>query len=235
MSNSELEALIKIGQIAEMQPKRPDLVLFVGRSGGELIDNAKHCYLECFRGNYKFKPLFYTNSAHAAAELRVNGIPFIEDLNIDLITRVGLVVCDDFHWRSGVLEFMTKGAKIFQLWHGIPLKSIGLIQAAIAHKNMAPDRKRWLEFGYSGYDAVLSTSLYVSDEIFSQVFGTKEFVDFGYPRNDVLLRPSSKLDKLDMINVPKDLLARLQTHRRSGGNEAIANQISDWFPEISAD
>ncbi|PZP22647.1 MAG: hypothetical protein DI600_03840, partial [Cutibacterium granulosum] len=24
-------------------------------------------------------------------------------------------------------------------------------------------------------------------------------------------------------------------HRRSGGNEAIANQISDWFPEISAD
>lgn len=221
MSNLELEALLKIGRIAEMKPKRPDLVLFVGRSGGELIDNAKHCYLECFRGNYKFKPLFYTNSAHAAAELRANGIPFIEDLDIELITKVGLVVCDDFHWRSGVLEFMTKGAKLFQLWHGIPLKSIGLIQAATEHKNMSADRKRWLEFGYSGYDAVLSTSPYVSEEIFSQVFGTKEFVDFGYPRNDVLLRPSSKLDKLDMINAPKDLLARLQAHRRSGGKVVV--------------
>ncbi len=218
---SDIETLLKIRHLAEKQPKQPGLVLFVGRSGGELIDNAKHCYLESIRGNYKFKALFITNSAHAAAELRANGVPFIDDLDIDLITRVSLVVCDDFHWRSSVLEFMTAGSKRFQLWHGIPLKSIGFIQAATEHKNMPPDRKKWLEFGYSGYDAVLSTSPYVSEKIFKQVFGTKEFVDFGYPRNDVLLRPSSKLDKLDMINVPKDLLARLQGHRKKGGKVVV--------------
>lgn len=47
---SEVETLLTIGQLAEMQPKQPDLVLFLGRSGGELIDNAKHCYLEAVRG-----------------------------------------------------------------------------------------------------------------------------------------------------------------------------------------
>ncbi len=217
MAELDLAAFVKIAKLAELQPKQADLVLFIGRSGGELIDNVKHCYLESIRGDYKFKSLFYTNSAHAAAELSANGVPFIDELDIELITKVALVVCDDFHWRSGVLEFMTKGAKLFQLWHGIPLKSIGLIQAATEHKNMSPDRKNWLEFGYSGYDAVLSTSPYVSEEIFKQVFGTKEFVDFGYPRNDVLLRPGAKLDKLDMLNVPKDLLGKIQAHRRPGG------------------
>ncbi len=221
MSNSEVETLIKIGELAEKRPKQPDLVLFIGRSGGELIDNAKHCYLESVRGKYKFKTIFYTNSPAAATELTANGVPFNSELDMDLITQAALVVCDDFHWRSGVLEFMTKGAKLFQLWHGIPLKSIGLIQAATEHKNMPPDRKRWLEFGYSGYDAVLSTSPYVSEEIFSRAFGAKEFVDFGYPRNDVLLRPSLKLDKLDMINVPKNLLTRLQAHRKAGGKVVV--------------
>ncbi len=221
MSNLELETLLKIEKLAEQRAKQPDLVLFIGRSGGELIDNAKHCYLESIRGKYKFKPIFYTNSAHAAAELSAHGIPYIMELDIDLITRAALVVCDDFHWRSGVLEFMTKGAKLFQLWHGIPLKSIGLIQAATEHKNMSPDRKNWLEFGYSGYDAVLSTSPYVSEEIFNQAFGAKEFVEFGYPRNDVLLRPSLKLDKLDMVNAPKDLLARLQAQRKAGGKTVV--------------
>lgn len=221
MSELDLAAFIKIAKLAELQPKQADLVLFIGRSGGELIDNVKHCYLESIRGDYKFKSLFYTNSAHAAAEFSANGIPFIDELDFELITKVALVVCDDFHWRSGALEFMTKGAKIFQLWHGIPLKSIGLIQAATEHKNMSPDRKRWLEFGYSGYDAVLSTSPYVSEQIFNQAFGAKEFVEFGYPRNDVLLRPSLKLDKLDMINVPKNLLTRVQAQRKAGGKVVV--------------
>lgn len=221
MAATEMEILLKIGELASLKKKQPDMVLFLGRNGGELIDNAKHCFLESRRNKYKFQSVFFTESAHAGSELTSAGIPFLSNLDIDFLSRVALVVCDDFHWRRGALEFMTKGAKIFQLWHGIPLKSIGLLQAATEHQNMQPLRREWLEYGYSGYDSVLSTSAYVSENIFKQAFGTKEFVDLGYPRNDVLLRPLSKLDKLDMLNAPADLLRRMQAHRKSGGKVVI--------------
>lgn len=217
MTELNVEMLLKLAELSGKTPKQPDLVLFLGRNGGDLIDNGKHCYLESLRGGYKFKSLFYTKHPHAATTLADAGLPCLRDFDFELLSRVAVIVCDDFHWRGGVLDYMTRGAKVFQLWHGIPLKSIGMIQAAIEHQNMPPERKRWIEFGYGGYDAVLSTSEYVSREIFSQVFGTCRFVNLGYPRNDVLLRPTARLDKLDMINVPKAVMARLHAHRRAGG------------------
>ena len=221
MSELTVDMLLKLAGIAEQTPKASDLVLFIGRNGGELIDNCKYCYLESVRGDYGFKSLFYPASRKEAAFLDANNIPYLKELDLDVLSRVSTIVCDDFHWRKSVMEFMTRGAKIFQLWHGIPLKSIGLIQAKTEHDNMPPERQQWLNYGYSGYDAVLSTSSYVSENIFNQVFATKRFVNLGYPRNDVLLRPLSKLDKLDMINVPQDVLARLQEHRRSGGKVMV--------------
>ena len=211
------EMLLKMSHIAGNTPKINKLVLFLGRSGGQLIDNAKHCYLESIRGNYNFKSILYTECRQAASELMTNKVSFINELDFTLLSRVAVVVCDDFHWRGGIIDHMTHGAKIIQLWHGIPLKSIGMVQALTEHQNMSQERQSWIRFGYSGYEAVLSTSDYVAKNIFNQVFETKKFLNFGYPRNDVLLRPTVKLDKLDMINVPRKLLSRLQQHRKSGG------------------
>ena len=134
-------------------------------ANGELIDNCKYCYIESLRNNYKFKSLFYPSSEKESEVLAASGIPYLKELNFDIFSRVSTVICDDFHWRKGPVDIMTRGAKIFQLWHGIPLKSIGLIQAATEHDNMPPQRQEWLRFGYSGYEAVLSTS--ASATIFS--------------------------------------------------------------------
>ena len=216
-SELTLDMVLKMGELAEKTPKIPDLVLFLGRSGGSLIDNVKHLFLETVRHRYRFKNIFYTDMLQAATELTMYNTPVLTEFDFDLFSRAAWVVCDDFHWRNTLLEYMTKGARIFQLWHGIPLKSIGLIQAATEHQNMPPQRKEWIRFGYSGYDAVLSPSEYVSREIFSQVFGTKQFVNFGYPRTDVFLRPGRNLDKFDMINVPADILGQMQRMRKSGG------------------
>ncbi len=221
MSELTVDMLLKLAEVSGNTPKIPDLVLFLGRNGGGLFDNAKHCYLETVRNKYRFKSVFYTASPRAERELSALGVSFINELDFELLSRVALIVCDDFYWRESLVEYITKGAKIFQLWHGIPLKSIGMVQATIEHRNMSPERQRWIRFGYSGYNTVLSTSEYVSREIFSQVFETGKFVNLGYPRNDVLLRPATKLDRLDMLNVPRDILARLQRQRKAGGKVVV--------------
>ena len=188
MTPQDSEMLQRLGEVSAQQPKESDLVLFLGRKDGQLIDNVKYCYLETVRRKYNFRSLYHAPSPPMQNLLAGQGVPFMKELDFDLISRVGLVVCDDFYWRSTVLEYMTQGAEIFQLWHGIPLKAIGFAQSGVAHPNMTAERKEWLEFAYSGYNYVLSTSEYVGREIFSRVFGPTEFLNLGYPRNDVLLK-----------------------------------------------
>ena len=67
----------------------------------------------------------------------------------------------------------------------------------------------YLSFVYSNYNTVLSTSPYVSQDIFSRVFKCEQFLEAGYPRNDVLLR---KPDRLDMLNCDPELFGRLRAH-----------------------
>ena len=232
MNSPDSEMLQRLGEVAAGQPKEPDLVLFLGRKDGQLIDNVKYCYLETVRRKYNFRSLYHAPAPSMQNLLAGQGAPFMKELEFDLISRVGLVVCDDFYWRSTVLEYMTQGAGIFQLWHGIPLKAIGLAQTGVAHPNMTAERKEWLEFAYSGYDYVLSTSEYTSREIFSRVFGPARFLNLGYPRNDVLLKPFHKLDKLDMLNVPVEIFARLQAHRKKGGRvAAYLPTFRDYYDE----
>lgn len=229
---TDLEVLLKCAELSKLTPKQKDLVLFIGRRDGCLIDNAKHCFVESRRGKYKFKSIFFTTKPEAIRELKAHNLPCMSAPDLEVLRKVALVVCDDFHWRGGELAYLTHGSKIFQLWHGIPLKSIGIVQANTPHNNMAQDRQEWLKYGYSGYDAVLSTSEFVSKEIFSQAFATKSFVEFGYPRNDVMLRRALDLDKFDMINVPKDIWSRLKQHRSGGGKVVVyMPTFRDYTPD----
>lgn len=81
------------------------------------------------------------------------------------------------HWKFP--RYYTKEQVILNIWHGIPLKRIGLTR------------------GSSGIpaDLTLATSE-ITQKIFSDAFGVplKSVVVAGYPRNDVMLR--AKMDKL---------------------------------------
>ena len=111
------------------------------------------------------------------------------------------------------MELMLKGAKVFQLWHGIPLKSIGFPEAESA-VNMTPEKAEFIRRSYSGYDAVLSTSAYATEHAFSLAFRAGAFPELGYPRNDILTRPPLKHE---MINVDAPLYAEIKEWRKRGG------------------
>ena len=66
---SGLELNMEIIALAKMIPQRKDLVVFVGRNRGVLVDNVKYAYLEAARGNYAFEPLFVTTVPEEAGEL----------------------------------------------------------------------------------------------------------------------------------------------------------------------
>ncbi len=218
VSNQERAAELnaEIITLARMIPQRKDLVVFVGRNRGLLLDNVKYAYLEAAAGGYAFEPLFVTTMPEEAEELARRKLPvclFPGD-NIKVPAQAALVVCDNFDWRLTPLWPLLHRAKVFQLWHGIPLKKIGKVEIE-SPVNMDTDKAKYLETMYSNYDAVVSTSPAVS-RIFSEVFYAppEAYAQAGFPRNDALLRaPTSN----DFINVDADLYGKARAHRKAGG------------------
>ena len=213
---SGLDLNMEIIALAKMIPQRKDLVVFVGRNRGVLLDNVKYAYLEATRGDYAFDPLFVTTMPEEAEELARRKLPvclFPGD-NIRLPAQAALVVCDNFDWRLTPLWPLLHRAKVFQLWHGIPLKKIGRAEIE-SPVNMDPDKAKYLETMYSNYDAIVSTSPEVS-RIFSRVFYAPPgaYAEAGFPRNDALLR---RPDANDFINADADLYGKIRAHRKAGG------------------
>jgi CDP-glycerol glycerophosphotransferase len=83
---------------------------------------------------------------------------------------------------------------------------------------MDQDKAALLRMGYSHYDAVASTSPWVTRELFSRVFQAASFMEHGYPRNDVLLRAPAGHD---LLNADRDCYARVKRHRGSGGRVVV--------------
>ena len=211
-----LELNMEIITLAKMIPQRKDLVVFVGRNRGVLVDNVKYAYLEAARGGYAFEPLFVTTAPEEAEELARRKLPvcLFPGENIRLPAQAALVVCDNFDWRLTPLWPLLHRASVFQLWHGSPLKKIGRVEIE-SPVNMDADKAKYLETMYSNYDAVVSTSPEVS-RIFSQVFYAppEAYAEAGFPRNDALLR---RPDANDFINVDTDLYGKIRAHRKGGG------------------
>ncbi len=211
-----LAAVKRLAELLAKTPREPDQVVFVGRSNGLFIDNGKYAFLHAHRHAPHLRCSFMTFEAAAAKALRAEGLPafcFDDADGPAQLARAGIVVSDDFWWRiKSTAGAFVRNAYMVQLWHGIPLKAIGFpeIESPV---NMTPEKAQELTLGYSGYDAVLSTSPFFREHAFSRAFRAKAFWDIGYPRNDALLRP---LDRLDLINADQALYADLVRARKKG-------------------
>lgn len=102
------------------------------------------------------------------------------------------------HWRFP--RFYTSNQTILNIWHGIPLKRIGLMVKATGIPA----------------DLTLATSE-TTKKIFAKSFGVPDesIIVAGYPRNDVLLR--AKKDKVAIKN-------------KLEGNLAAFDKILIWLP-----
>jgi len=202
-------------ELARVAPKT-DLVIFAGRVGGRLMDNVKYLFRHCVQADLPFRSIFLTHYEDEHKALSKAGLPslfFPSDEAVRMLPRAKLVVADDFWWKTHSLAYhLLSRAQSLQLWHGIPLKLIGFPEME-SEVNMTPDKVEHLSFGYSGYDAAISTSPFVTETSLGRVFEAREMWETGYPRNDVLLREP---DDVDLMGVDMEAFIRIKVMRKAG-------------------
>ena len=125
--------------------------------------------------------------------------------------------------KADVNNFLINGAKIINLWHGAPMKKIGLDNKFHYNNYINIIQKYFYPFFYEfDIDYVLSTSD-IFDKKLSKAFDLKieNILKFGYPRNDIFFNNTDTHKLLKNIN--KDLnnpkkIIYLPTFRENGDN-----------------
>lgn len=217
---------IMFGPLTLVVPRRPHLYVFVGRDGGRFLDNCKYlfCSFQTIETVHT-TAVFLTNNADLRQAIREKG-GIADDLGgirgMWMFLRAGTLVVDSVDWSRSWRFAASRGARVVQLWHGIPLKEIEL---ALYRKQLL-SLSAWVRSALRTYkkitgrftcvDILLCTSRFIAEKAFEQCFCAKRISVAGYPRNDVLLADSN--DRSSMIEINVDVAARvaIAKHRESG-------------------
>jgi CDP-glycerol glycerophosphotransferase len=202
-------------------------VVFVGRECGG--DN----HFEYFGDNIKYAYLAFCEQAAAAGvachfltddERQYNqiagaGLPIMpwfvpdwtaEHVRILLSARVA-VLCNIFYpvdERGLIPHALLQGAKFIQLWHGLPLKEIGMQNVHSLHAY----RPRVAEvLAASGSFDILVGPGEATRAEWAQRFAFHNYAGIGYPRTDVLFRAPSAHEA---INVDHDAMQEMEQAAR---------------------
>jgi CDP-glycerol glycerophosphotransferase len=215
MSQLTQQRIEELALLGHMGNRRDDLVVFLGRLGGRLVDNVKYLYLHACAKGYGFDSFFFTVHQDEYKLLKNAGLPVItlDARGVKILTTAGVIVMDDQPVHQLEAFLLGKGAHKIQLWHGIPLKKIGFPEAE-SSVNMTPEKADNLRANFSACETVLSTSAWATEQFFSKAFMADTFLELGYPRNDILLRAP---EKHDLLNADAECYALVNRHRRSGG------------------
>jgi len=203
-----------LSSVSEIYPKTKT-VIFAG--GSNFGDNVKYAYLsflgEANKVGASCYYLPYNSSQYN--QLKACGLPCLpdalseytpDDIRVCLGAKV-LVLDNHFvphNWKHHLPHSLLRGAKTIQLWHGIPIKEIGLETVATAKIDDPNTVEIMASCG--PFDVFVATSA-VSQTEWARKFSFNAFSTAGYPRNDVLLRDINASDK---INVDTKTLALIE-------------------------
>ncbi|MGE4504958.1 MAG: CDP-glycerol glycerophosphotransferase family protein [Desulfovibrionaceae bacterium] len=177
--------------LADKVEKDPNRYLFIGRNAGEFSGNVKYLYLHFLRKVPQATCHFLTLRRDMAVMLSDAGMPVLHypSDTVDELVRAGTVVVDSISYRRQLYWPLIRHARHVQLWHGIGNKKIGFQLEGAA---CLQGRDQTLVEDHEGYDVLVSTSEFYTEEVFKKSIGAKEFVNLGYPRTDVFTTPLSK-------------------------------------------
>jgi CDP-glycerol glycerophosphotransferase len=123
------------------------------------------------------------------------------------LLRCGTVVVDSTDWSYRGRFTALRGARVVQLWHGVPLKRIELLVAKQIADNLSPLGRlafwtyRALIGRHRRVDFLVSTSAFVAHEAMMSCFNAQQWPATGYPRNDVLLDENLRHHPLMLIGM----------------------------------
>ena len=144
-------------------------------------------------------------------------------------------------WRKKYKYHLSIRAKKIQLWHGIPLKKIGVLATAAAKsRGFLPGRFSNAIRGKNHiYDLFISTSEYFTKNIFSKAVRARNFIESGYPRNDIFFK--ERLDGLDLLEADTESLRKISEFQKNGfksvlyaptWDDPMGNAIKSGFLEL---
>jgi CDP-glycerol glycerophosphotransferase len=217
---------VLVAPLTWVVPRKSHQWTILGRNG-KVLDNSK--YLACWL------------AAHKPATLRVDFIYKRKPSDLLLesspiffkaqdtwsafwsILTAGTIIVDDVdHILKGKAIFF-RGARIVQLWHGVFLKKVELQKHQDRLKRLSAPKRALLKLftvlraRYPKYDLFVSTSSYYTERVFRQGFRARQFVEFGYPRNDILSGSTPEMDRLFALNTDLEALATIREFRKQGG------------------
>lgn len=203
--------------VSLIMPKKRGLWMFGAWFGEKYSDNSRYLY-EYAVEDGEIDAFWVTKNNQVVQKLNVKNMPVVHAyslIGIWIQLRAHLVIMSvnskDFYYAT-----VTPRSIQIQLWHGTPIKKIGMD----IEKGVSKYVNRLRRFFIDRYDAMISPSMY-SDQIFRSAFGldNSKLIRANYPRCDGF--KISELERKTLryaIGVKEDvaLFIYLPTHRKEG-------------------
>ena len=225
-------------------PKKKNLILFMGRFGGEFIDNVKYLYLylhDLKKSGIEY--YFFTQYRPVYKTLKENNLPVLyhpTPLSIYILLRTNVIVVSSTAWIKKCKYHLLFRAKKIQLFHGVALKKIEL--GIPGKKKYNGSFKGRLDNGIRGrfplYDMCISTSQYCTENLFAESFRAKAFLETGYPRNDIFY--DARENKYIFLESDEKAILTVNSYRAEGykiilyaptfrddGSDSVSNGVLD--------
>lgn len=184
----QLPLRLLVRELVRRLPRERGLAVF-GAPLDRFADNSAYLFL-ALSGSPGLRCVWITGSREVVARLRSAGYEAERRMS-----PAGIRACLRAEWFvvtayvSDINRWAHDGARLLNLWHGIPLKTI---ERDILNSPMsfmyAQGSVSALAFADETRvaDAILSTSPFISERCFASAFGVSRdrCLDFGYPRAD---------------------------------------------------
>lgn len=207
-------------------PRTQKLWVVIGREHGKYLDNSKYLHAWLTQNAVSsIKVVFIGERPDVLRQLSSLGCAAAHYPGwnaFGYLLRAGTIICDasDFidHGRIGFF----RGARLVQLWHGVPLKEIELPLHARRLGKSGFLARHLISFQkmvigrYRPVDLVIATSDYCMKRAFAPCIPAHRTVVTGYPRNDVIMARGDYPSSLVSLNVDQQAAARLAAQRSSG-------------------